>query len=470
MLARIADSVDKYLSANQMAYRRGRSTTEAAWTMQWIKATLQRFEGKYHVMKTDLSKAFDCIDRLLMLQIFEDNQIGGEDELRILRYLLTDTSLQVKIKQESGQHFKTTIGAPQGDALSPMLFIIYLEHIMRAHRRDHPMLERAEDITIQYADDAQYNLFDADDGARHPEAVLDGCECGKCRAEHKQLTLPLSMRESNMQMNADKTERLELTRQGVATSKLELLGNSFNTKQEVEKRIRNANAAMNDSYKIFLKNNSISTKARLRLYNALVKPHLMYNIVALPLKQTEKDKLNATHRVHLRRAIGNFFPATLHSEELYIKTDQQPIEVDIVYQRWIFFGHVLRQAEDTPANRAMKNYYAEHTEEGEEKRKRLGRRPKSIAEGMVTELVRLDLDARERLGVPKNVVIKLPIASMRRLANDKQTWIALSKAIAVRARVEWLENYRTKNKLPIPDESEVQDYLETPRVLRNKYY
>ena len=89
---------------------------------------------------------------------------------------------------------------------------------------------------------------------------------------------------------------------------------------------------------------------------------------------------------------------------------------------------------------------------------------------MVKELVRLDLDARERLGVPKNVVIKLPIASMRRLANDKQTWIALSKAIAVRARVEWLKTYRTKNKLPIPDESEVQDNLETPRVLRNKYY
>jgi hypothetical protein len=438
--------------------------------MQWIKATIQRYEGKYHVMKTDLSKAFDCIDRLLLLQIFEDNHIGGEDELRILRYLLTDTTLKAKIKQESGQQFKTSIGAPQGDALSPMLFIIYLEHIMREHRRDHPMLERAEDITIQYADDAQYNLFDEDDEERHPEAVLDGCECGKCRAEHKQRTLPTSMQNSNMQMNADKTERHDLTRQSIATSKLDLLGNSFNTKQEVEKRIRNANAAMNDCYKIFLKNNSISTKARIRLYNALVKPHLMYNVVALPLKQTEKDKLNATHRVHLRRAIGNFFPATLHSEELYIKTDQQPIEVDIVYQRWVFLGHIQRQGEDTPANRAMKNYYAEHTEEGDKKKKRLGRRPISIAEGMVTELVRLDKAARKRLGVPKNVTIKLPIASLRRLANERQKWTALCTAIAVRARVAWLANYRTRKEQQIPDESEVQDYLETPRVLRNKYY
>ena len=87
--------------------------------------------------------------------------------------------------------------------------------------------------------------------------------------------------------------------------------------------------------------------------------------------------------MHLRRAIGNFFPATLHSEELYVKTDQQPLEVDIVYQKWIFLGHVLRQPIETPANRAMSSYFNEYKENGEKKRKRLGKRPTSLAETLV---------------------------------------------------------------------------------------
>ena len=470
LLARIQESVDRYLSIDQMAYRRGRSTTEAAWTMQWLKATIQRFEGKFHVMKTDLSKAFDCIRRLKLLAIFEENNIGGSDELRILRYLITETTLKTKIKHDSGPAFTTTIGAPQGDALSPMLFIIYLENIMREHKRDYPRLERANDITIQYADDAQYNLFDEDDLARHPEDLVEGCECGKCRAEHKQLTLPISMQNSNMTMNADKTERAELTNLGIATTTLGLLGNSISTSEEIAKRIRNANIAMNDCYNIFLRNNSISTAARVRLYNALVKPHLMYNIVALPLKRTEKDKLNATHRVHLRRAIGNFFPATLHSEELYVKTDQQPLEVDIVYQKWIFLGHVLRQPIETPANRAMSSYFNEYKENGEKKKKRLGKRPTSLAETLVKDILRLDRAAKGRHGVPKNVVKKLPLESLRQLARDKLQWKALCKAIAVRVRFEWLVNYRTDNEQEVPEDSDAHETQETPRLLRNKRY
>ena len=273
-----------------------------------------------------------------------------------------------------------------------------------------------------------------------------------------------------MTMNADKTERGEITRYSIATSKLELLGNSLSTEKEIAQRIRNSNVAMNDCYNIFLKNNSISKKTRVRLYNALVKPHLMYNIAAIPLKGSDKDKLNATHRVHLRRVIGNFFPDTLHSEELYVKTDQQPLEVDIVYQKWIFFGHILRQAEDTPANRAMRNYYNEDKEGGGKKRKRLGRRPTSLDDCLVEELVRIDPDARRRLGVPKNVVETLPLEKLRQLAREKQRWKALSKAIAVRARFEWLVKYRKKKHEPAPEDNDAHETPETPRLLRNKRY
>ena len=88
----------------------------------------------------------------------------------------------------------------------------------------------------------------------------------------------------------------------------------------------------------------------------------------------------------------------------------------------------------------------------------------------MNELVRLDIDARGRLGVPKNVVSTLPLESLRRLASDKLKWKALCKEVAVRARFEWLVNYRKTHKLAEPEDNDDRETIETPRLHRNKRY
>ncbi len=45
--------------------------------------------------------------------------------------LLDKTNLQAKIERTLSEPFYTNLGAPQGDSLSPVLFIIYLELAMR---------------------------------------------------------------------------------------------------------------------------------------------------------------------------------------------------------------------------------------------------------------------------------------------------------------------------------------------------
>ena len=47
-----------------------------------------------------------------------------EDEIQIITFLLSETKLQIKIGQEIGEKLSTTIGTPQGDELSPILFLI----------------------------------------------------------------------------------------------------------------------------------------------------------------------------------------------------------------------------------------------------------------------------------------------------------------------------------------------------------
>jgi len=94
-------------------------------------AMVERYQERYWLLGLDLSKAFDSLDREELLRIFRVEVGATEDELRILRTLLADTSLRTCIGKMTGQSFPTTIGTPQGDALSPCLFLVYFEFVMR---------------------------------------------------------------------------------------------------------------------------------------------------------------------------------------------------------------------------------------------------------------------------------------------------------------------------------------------------
>ena len=51
--------------------------------------------------------------------------------MRILRVLLSDTNLEIKIQGADTKPFKSNIGSAQGDAVSGRFFTIYFEHYLR---------------------------------------------------------------------------------------------------------------------------------------------------------------------------------------------------------------------------------------------------------------------------------------------------------------------------------------------------
>ncbi|GFR58156.1 very-long-chain enoyl-CoA reductase [Elysia marginata] len=72
-----------------------------------------------------MSAAFDMINRKELLTILKD-------ELRIILFILSETTLDVKVNgctQETP--FTTNIGTPQGDSLTPVLLIVYLENALK---------------------------------------------------------------------------------------------------------------------------------------------------------------------------------------------------------------------------------------------------------------------------------------------------------------------------------------------------
>ena len=57
-----------------------------------------------------------------------------EDEMRMIRILLSNTTLELKMKDTKTKMFKSNIGSPQGDGLSGLLFDVYFENSLRKVR------------------------------------------------------------------------------------------------------------------------------------------------------------------------------------------------------------------------------------------------------------------------------------------------------------------------------------------------
>jgi hypothetical protein len=93
----------------------------------------QRYEFVVEMLGIDMSKAFDSISRELLLQVLSG--LLNNDEMRMVYVLLTDVRLKVRVDMAFSRIFKTGKGVPQGDSLSPLLFIVYLEAALREFRQ-----------------------------------------------------------------------------------------------------------------------------------------------------------------------------------------------------------------------------------------------------------------------------------------------------------------------------------------------
>ena len=132
-LERIREKVEDYLSCNQSGFRPFRSTADVVWTHRWYAAKAALCDINIHITGIDMSSAFDTIKRDLLMDIL--GRFLEEDELRLIQFLLSDTSISIKINGASrDMPFLSNIGTPQGDGLSPVLFIVYLEAALKEVR------------------------------------------------------------------------------------------------------------------------------------------------------------------------------------------------------------------------------------------------------------------------------------------------------------------------------------------------
>ena len=81
-----------------------------------LVAVVMRKHFEFHKMGIDMSSAFDTIKRSTILNLLADAGCT-DDDIRLVRFLLSNTVLKIRVNNAFSVEFITTLGSFQGDSL-----------------------------------------------------------------------------------------------------------------------------------------------------------------------------------------------------------------------------------------------------------------------------------------------------------------------------------------------------------------
>ena len=180
MLKILQASLQQYMNRElpdiQAGFRKGRGTRDQIINIRWIIKKAREFQKNIYFCFIDYDKAFDCVDHNKLWKTVQE--MGIPDHLTfLLRNLYAGQEAPVGTGHGATDWFQIGKGVRQGCILSPCLFNLYAEYIMRnagleevqdginIARRNINNLRYAEDTTLMVESEEElkhlffFNLF-----------------------------------------------------------------------------------------------------------------------------------------------------------------------------------------------------------------------------------------------------------------------------------------------------------------------
>ena len=154
--ARLQQYVNHELPDVQAGLRKGRGTRDQMANICWIMEKGREFQKNISFCFLDYAKAFDCVGHNKLWKILKE--MGIPDHLTcLLRNLYTGQEATVRTGHGTTDWIQTRKGVCQGCILSPCLFNLYAEYIMRNARLDEAQagikIAGRNINNLRYADD-----------------------------------------------------------------------------------------------------------------------------------------------------------------------------------------------------------------------------------------------------------------------------------------------------------------------------
>ena len=341
--ARLQQYVNRELPDVQAGFRKGRGTRDQIANIRWIMEKAREFQKNIYFCFIDYAKAFDCVDHNKLWKILKE--MGIPDHLTcLLRNLYAGQEATVRTGHGTTDWFQIGKGVHQGCILSPCLFNLYAEYIMR-----NAGLEEAQ-AGIKIARRNINNLRYADDTTLMAESEEElKSLLMKVKEESEKVGLKLNIQKTKIMASGPITS-WEIDGETVETVSDFIFGGSKITadgdcSHEIKRRLLLGRKVMTNLDSIF-KSRDITLPTKVRLVKAMVFPVVMYGCESWTVKKAECRRIDAFELWCWRRLLR--VPWTARRSNQSILKEISPgisLEGMMLKLKLQYFGHLMRRVD-----------------------------------------------------------------------------------------------------------------------------
>ncbi len=383
LLERINAVVEGQLSEAQAGFRVGRGCSDQIFTIRRVMEQAAARQMPVYTCYVDLRAAYDSVPREALWRVCRKEYHVDEKLCRLLQALYKDTKSAVRVEGDLTDWFNVNTGLRQGCLMSPLLFNVYIDHVLRRAIKEVEEEEkmmwgddwegRRSGIRIEYrmpggrvvrgdliagaervlallyADDLALIAENADSLKRVVmifERVTRECGLTISVGKTKQLiTLKDPKNPNERQPDVDLTirgERIERVKEFVYLGSL--INEGGGCMRDIQRRVSQAAYRFNKLDGVW-KQTAISLKTKVYIYSTTVMSTLLYGAESWTCTGKEYTYLNTFHTKRLRQLAGKKRDE-ISNERLFKLTGMKPLENYVRYHRLRWAGHVRRMTDD----------------------------------------------------------------------------------------------------------------------------
>ena len=343
ILGRLKGTMNSEMAQEQAGFRPGRGTRDQSFNLRVIMQKMYEANRGLYLCFIDYKKAFDCINYELLWKTMI--KMGFPVHIvSLIRSLYKNQASRVMTNNGPTDWFKNERGVRQGCVLSPNLFNIETEEIIRQATTefDGVSVGGRHISNLRYADDTVL-LAESEEKL---QSLLDAVEDRS--AEHGLL---LNASKTKVMYSGKETEGVTiLTRAGEEleqVSEFTYLGSCIDDdnscENDIRKRLAMGRTSMIKLVKIWA-DHGVPKQLKYRLVKALIWPIACFGSEAWTIKAADEKRIQAFEMFCIRRLLRVSYMDRRTNSWCLNKLETERLLLETIKQRKLkYFGHVQRK-------------------------------------------------------------------------------------------------------------------------------
>lgn len=352
ILNRIERTLDTGLRKEQSGFRAGHSCTDHINTIRILIDQSLEYQAPLQLLFIDYERAFDSINREYIWAVLKNRGLPSKI-IKLIRAGYEGYKCRVLHKGKLSTPFEAATGVRQGCILSPLLFLIVMDNVLINALKDKKWginwsltgtlqdLEYADDVCLISKTTQQ---MQAKLNSLQEESQKAGLKINKEKTKVLNTNLTIA---NDLRIAGDP---IEVVREFVYLGSI--VSGEGGSLVDVQHRINKARASFSTMRSVWRARN-ISELTKLKIFNATVKPVLLYGSETWCVTNKIKTKLQSFVNRCLRHILRIWWPEIISNAELWARTGQEDINNEIKKRKYNWLGHTLRKAREEPCRAVL---------------------------------------------------------------------------------------------------------------------